>query len=135
MTAPARRGTAIEAGLQFGLRNRWHPVFESRDLPTGKPVAIVRLGEQLALWRDEAGKAHLFIDRCPHRGAAFSEGGTVHGLELQCWYHGFRYDGSGQCTAVPVEGEQTALANRVSITSYPVEEQYGMIWAYIGEVD
>src|SRR5439155_328581 len=92
---------AVDAGLQFGLRNHWYPIFESRDLPLGKPIGIRRLGEDLALWRDGSGQPHLFIDRCPHRGAAFSEGGTVQGTELQCWYHGFRYDGSGQCTAVP----------------------------------
>src|SRR5207244_10652131 len=99
----------------------WYPIYESADLGHGKAIGIKRLGEELALWRDASGQPHLFIDRCPHRGAAFSEGGTVHGQELQCWYHGFRYAGSGQCTAVPVEGEQTALSNRVSITSYPVE--------------
>ena len=131
----AKRPAAVDAGLQFGLRNRWYPIFESRDLTPRTPVGIKRLGEDLALWRDSSGQPHLFIDRCPHRGAAFSEGGTVQGQELQCWYHGFRYDGSGQCTAVPVEGEQTALANRVSITSYPIEERWGMIWAFIGEVD
>jgi phenylpropionate dioxygenase-like ring-hydroxylating dioxygenase large terminal subunit len=130
-----KRPAAIDAGLQLGLRNRWYPIFESRDLGSGKAIGIRRLGEDLALWRDADGRPHLFIDRCPHRGAAFSEGGTVHGQELQCWYHGFRYDGGGQCTAVPVEGEQTALASRVSITSYPVEERWGMIWAFIGEVD
>src|ERR1700704_4957763 len=130
-----RRTAAIDAGLQFGLRNRWYPVYESADLDHGNAIGIKRLGEELALWRDASRRPHLFIDRCPHRGAAFSEGGTVDGQELQCWYHGFRYDGSGQCTAVPVEGEQTALANRVSITSYPVEERWGMIWAFIGEVD
>ena len=138
MEAPAGRTPrrlAIDSGLQLGLRNRWYPIYESRDLAAGKPVGIRRLGEDLALWRDGAGQAHVFIDRCPHRGAAFSEGGTVHGQELQCWYHGFRYDGGGQCTAVPVEGEQTALASRVAITSYPVEERWGLIWAYIGETD
>src|SRR5262245_20589187 len=138
MAAPAgqtARRLAIDSGLQFGLRNRWYPVFESRELGPGKPIGIRRLGEDLALWRDGSGQAHIFIDRCPHRGARFSEGGTIHGRELQCWYHGFRYDGSGQCTAVPVEGEQTALASRVATTSYPVEERWGLIWAFIGETD
>src|ERR1051325_734044 len=114
MTTGGRRATAIESGLQFGLRNRWYPIFESRDLAGGRAIGIKRLGEELALWRDASGQPHVFIDRCPHRGARFSEGGTIDGAELQCWYHGFRYDGSGQCTAVPVEGEQTALANRDS---------------------
>ncbi|MBV8086014.1 MAG: aromatic ring-hydroxylating dioxygenase subunit alpha [Chloroflexi bacterium] len=135
MTPRAQRRTraGAEEGLQAGLRNRWWPVFESKDL-RGVPVAIRRLGEDLVLWRDGKGAGHLFIDRCPHRGAALSKG-FVRGTELQCWYHGFRYDGSGQCTAVPAEGLESALPNRVSITSYPVAERAGLIWAYIGETD
>jgi len=38
MQAPKR--PAIDSGLQFGLRNRWYPIYESRDLGTGKPVAL-----------------------------------------------------------------------------------------------
>src|SRR5207237_5697997 len=42
VTTAQRRAPAIEAGLQFGLRNRWYPVFESRDLPGGKAIGIKR---------------------------------------------------------------------------------------------
>ena len=136
MTPAAQRGkrVGVDEGLQTGLRNRWWPVFESADLQSDKPVALRRLGEDLVLWRDKAGAAHLFIDRCPHRGAALSAG-FIRGQELQCWYHGFRFDGSGQCTAVPAEGTDSALPRKVSITSYPVQEKGGLVWAYIGEVD
>ena len=123
-----------EEGLQSGLRNRWWPVYESADLDAGKPVGIRRLGEDLVLWRDQAGAPHIFIDRCPHRGAALSKG-FVRDTELQCWYHGFRFNGEGQCTAVPAEGVDSPMPRRVSITSYPLEEQAGLIWAYIGETD
>jgi phenylpropionate dioxygenase-like ring-hydroxylating dioxygenase large terminal subunit len=132
--ATRRKRVGAEEGLLAGLRNRWWPVFESRDLPAGRPVGIRRLGEDLALWRDAEGAAHLFVDRCPHRGAALSKG-FVRGSELQCWYHGFRFDGTGQCAAVPAEGPDSPLPARVSITSYPVREEVGLIWAYIGETD
>lgn len=136
MTPPAPRGkrVGVDEGLQAGLRNRWWPVFESADLRADKPVAIRRLGEDLVLWRDGQGAPRLFIDRCPHRGAALSAG-FIRGAELQCWYHGFRFDGTGQCTAVPAEGTDSALPRRVSITSYPAQEKGGLVWAYIGEVD
>jgi phenylpropionate dioxygenase-like ring-hydroxylating dioxygenase large terminal subunit len=133
--AERQRGTAVEAGLQLGLRNRWYPILLARELGRGHALGIRRLGQDLALWRDGDGRPHLFIDRCPHRGAAFSEGGTVHGRELQCWYHGFRFDPDGQCTAAPVEGDDSRLPARVRIASYPVQERWGLIWAYIGETD
>jgi phenylpropionate dioxygenase-like ring-hydroxylating dioxygenase large terminal subunit len=133
-TGQRRTRVAAEEGLKDGLRNRWWPVFESADLPAAKPVAIRRLAEDLVLWRDSSGAAHLFVDRCPHRGAALSRG-FIRESELQCWYHGFRFDGSGQCTSVPAEGSDSPLARRVSITSYPVQEAAGLVWAYIGETD
>ncbi len=136
MTPAARRPQRIgvDQGLQIGLRNRWWPVFESADLRGDKPVGIRRLGEDLVLWRDVQNQPHLFIDRCPHRGAALSKG-FIRGRELQCWYHGFRFDGGGQCVAVPAEGGDSGLPKRVAITSYPVREHAGLIWAYIGEED
>ena len=45
-----KRPAAIDAGLQLGLRNRWYPIFESRDLGSSKAIGIRRLGEDLALW-------------------------------------------------------------------------------------
>jgi len=48
-----RRTAAIDAGLQFGLRNRWYPVYESADLGHGKAIGIKRLGEELALKRGQ----------------------------------------------------------------------------------
>src|SRR6476646_5149810 len=96
ITTPRRpKRLGVEEGLKLGLRNHWYPIFESVDLGA-KPLAIRRLGEELVLWRDASGAPHLFIDRCPHRGAKLSEGGTIHGQQIQCWYHGMRFDGSGQ---------------------------------------
>ena len=46
----AKRPAAIDAGLHFGLRHRWYPIFESKDLRTGTPVGIKRLGEELATY-------------------------------------------------------------------------------------
>jgi pimeloyl-ACP methyl ester carboxylesterase len=45
-----RRTAAIDTGLQFGLRNRWYPIYESADLGHGRAIGIKRLGEELALW-------------------------------------------------------------------------------------
>ncbi|MBM2812568.1 MAG: pobA 2 [Chloroflexi bacterium] len=48
-------------------------------------------------------------------------------------YHGWRYDGTGQCVEQP--GEDEGPAARVKIASYPVEEYLGLIFAYLGEGD
>jgi phenylpropionate dioxygenase-like ring-hydroxylating dioxygenase large terminal subunit len=136
--APTAEGTTrprlrVEEGLHRGLRNRWYPILRARDLDTA-PLGIRRLGEDLVLWRDGQGRPHLLPDRCPHRGARLSLG-HVHGEVLACGYHGFEFAGSGECTSVPVEGAESRLITRLTLPSYPVEERWGLIWAYIGELD
>jgi phenylpropionate dioxygenase-like ring-hydroxylating dioxygenase large terminal subunit len=123
----------VDEGLKRGLRNVWHPILQSKDL-RDRPVGITRLGEGLVLWRDGRGEAHCFPDRCPHRGARLSLGYTD-GDVLTCGYHGFQFNGGGECTSVPVEGVESRLITRLGLPSYPVEEHWGLIWAYIGEVD
>ncbi len=118
----------------LGVRDRWYMLGTS-DLVDTDPVPFRALGEDLVLWRDASGDAHLMADRCPHRGARLSIGDVVEG-ELQCWYHAWRFDSTGQCTSVPSQGGSCTLADttKISIT-YPVEEAAGYIWAWIGESD
>ncbi|MGY9072724.1 MAG: Rieske 2Fe-2S domain-containing protein [Acidimicrobiales bacterium] len=116
----------------LGVRNRWCMLGTS-DLVADDPVPFRALGEDLVLWRDGDGAAQLMSDRCPHRGARLSVGDVVDG-ELQCWYHGWRFDPTGQCTSVPTQGGACSLADRTTIdVAYRVEEQAGYLWAWIGE--
>jgi phenylpropionate dioxygenase-like ring-hydroxylating dioxygenase large terminal subunit len=133
-TTPRPGRLGAEEGLQRGLRNFWYPILQSKDLPSQQPLAIRRLGEDLVLWRDGQGTPRLFPDRCPHRGAALSLG-RVYGDVLACWYHGFEFAGSGECKSVPVEGVESRLLTRLTIRTLPVEEHWGLIWAYIGDTD
>ena len=122
---------AVDDQLRLGLRNYWYPVYRSADLTTG-PVGIKRLGEDLVLWRDADGRPHLFSDYCPHRSAKLSLG-QVHGDILQCWYHGWQFDPSGDCQLIPTEGPGCPTADRVHLTVYPTEDRGGLIWSYIGD--
>jgi len=48
---------SLDEYLALGLRNRWHPVLSSWEIEAN-PVGITRLGENLVLWRDDAGDVH-----------------------------------------------------------------------------
>ena len=50
---------------------------------------------------------------------------------MRCFYHGWKYDGSGQCVEQPAE--EPAFAARIRIRSYPTKEYLGLIFAYVGE--
>jgi 5,5'-dehydrodivanillate O-demethylase len=54
----------------------------------------------------------------------------VEGDQIRCFYHGWKYDGSGECTEQPAEGQ--SFAHSVRIPSYPVREYIGLVFAYLG---
>src|SRR5262245_52066335 len=114
------------------LRRFWHPVYRARDLPAGRAKPITVLGEQFTLYRGEDGTAHLVDFRCAHRGAQLSIG-WVEGDCIRCRYHGWRYDGSGQCVEQP--GEDPRLARTVRLRAYPTREYVGLIFAYLGDAE
>lgn len=107
----------------------WWPVALEADAGTG-PVALELLGERLVLWRDAAGQPVLMTDRCPHRGAQLSLGRVV-GSELQCPYHGWRFDASGRCVAIPaVPGFEPPASS--SACRHGVQVAHGLVWADLG---
>jgi 5,5'-dehydrodivanillate O-demethylase len=70
--------------------------------------------------------------RCAHRRTQLSVG-WVEGDCLRCFYHGWKYDGSGQCVEQPAEPKP--FADKIQIPSYPVTEYLGLIFAYMGKGD
>jgi 5,5'-dehydrodivanillate O-demethylase len=114
------------------LRRYWQPVFRASDLAPGHAVPIRILGEDLTLYRGQSGIPHVVAARCAHRGTQLSTG-WVEGDCVRCRYHGWRYDGSGQCVEQP--GEAESFAAKIRIPSYPTEEYLGLVFAYLGEGD
>jgi phenylpropionate dioxygenase-like ring-hydroxylating dioxygenase large terminal subunit len=110
------------------VRNAWYVVALARNVDR-KPVRVRLLDDALVLYRKQNGELVALRDRCPHRHAPLSMG-TLAGDELQCRYHGFKFDCSGACTAIP--GEK-AIPAAVSVRSFPVAERYGLVWCWAGD--
>ena len=130
----AARGRSVGA-LARGLPNHWFPILRSSDLGA-TPLRVKRFGEDLALWRDAAGRPHIFQDRCPHRGTSLSLG-KIRGESLACSYHGWTFDGSGACVDIPTgEGlgdKLPGLKQRARLKTYPAEDRAGYLWAFYGD--
>jgi len=124
-----RKWNEIEDQLLGGLRNHWYVVMRCDEVPADRPVAVRRMGEDLVAWRDRQGKVRLMADRCEHRGARLSLGKLREG-ELMCWYHGWRYDATGQCQSIPSEGGPCDLAKSARVRAYQTEEHGGLVFAY-----
>ncbi|MBM2811832.1 MAG: Rieske 2Fe-2S protein [Chloroflexi bacterium] len=126
------------------LRMFWQPIYRSQDLDHGRAKPLRIMSEDFTLYRGEAspvplpdGEAtlppplpHLLAFRCAHRGTQLSAG-WVEGDDLRCFYHGWKYDATGQCIEQPAEPEP--FCQRIKIRVYPVEEYLGLIFVYLGD--
>jgi nitrite reductase/ring-hydroxylating ferredoxin subunit len=122
----------VPSGLEVGLRNYWYPVLLSSGLGPNKPVGVRALNEGLVVWRGADGQPGVLTDRCAHRAAKLSVGRILDG-ELQCAFHGLRYNRRGECVLVPWEPDDGPARNEVHVQSYPAQELGGYIWAYLGD--
>jgi 5,5'-dehydrodivanillate O-demethylase len=113
------------------LRKFWQPVCLSRELAAGKTLPVHMMGEKFTLYRGQTGIAHVVGFRCAHRSTQLSTG-WVRDDCIQCMYHGWRYDGDGNCVERPGEKNPGAFA-KANIPAYPTEEYLGLIYAYFGE--
>lgn len=122
--------TAGDTDMGRLLRMFWHPVAVAHKLPAGKTQPVRVLAEDLLLYRGRSGQPQLVGNRCAHRSTLLQTG-WVEGDEIRCMYHGWKYDGTGQCTERPAERD--ASRPRVKISGYPVQEYGDLIFAYMGE--
>ena len=114
------------------LQDNWYVAALSGELDT-KPLSRRILGEHVAIFRSESGRIVAFADQCPHRGYPLSLGKVV-GEQLVCGYHGFTFDCTGTCVAIP---GQDRIPSKSDVRSYPVVEQgiWTWIWMGHGEAD
>ncbi|MEL7462793.1 MAG: SRPBCC family protein [Pseudomonadota bacterium] len=88
------------------------------------------LGLPLLLTRDEAGRAHAFLNVCRHRGATIEREATGCKRIFTCPYHGWSWTNEGALRAVPHEAEGFPNLPRAerALRSLPCAEAHGFIW-------
>jgi nitrite reductase/ring-hydroxylating ferredoxin subunit len=105
----------------------WYVVCKSSELKKGEPLSRMLLGTPLAIFRTDEGVGAL-LDRCPHRNVPLSLGRVAEG-QLECGYHGWRFDGSGVCRHIPcLVGDPDKKARRTP--AHAAKEQDGFVWVY-----
>src|SRR6476659_1703848 len=126
--------TRVGPGTPMGelLRRYWMPVGYPSELTDEQPTKFVRImGEDLVLFKDKSGNVGLIADHCVHRGASMLYG-RVEERGIACAYHGWLYDTRGTCLETPAEPADSLFHHTVKQRAYPVREQYGLYWAYMG---
>jgi 5,5'-dehydrodivanillate O-demethylase oxygenase subunit len=137
LTAPIKQENWSELvqaapGTPMGnlLRQFWQPVAVAADIGPGKTLAIRVMNEDLTLYRGHSGQPYVVDQRCAHR-LTLLKTGWVEGEEIRCRYHGWKYNGAGQCTEMPAE--DASYPAKVRITNYPAQDYAGLIFAYLGD--
>ena len=111
------------------LRDCWYPAAWPDEI-SSQPIRRTFLDEPVVLYRLENGDPVGLLDRCPHRFAPLSRGAVI-GSELQCAYHGLRFDREGICTANPDGNSPIPPAARVK--SFRLRLHCGLIWIWMGD--
>lgn len=127
--------TRVGPGTPAGqlLRQYWQPAALAEELEGPRSAKAMRLlGEDLVLFRDQAGRYGLVDRRCPHRGADLAYGRLGDG-GLRCLFHGWLFDVNGKCLEQPAEPPGKSRCDRVSLRAYPCIERSGVVFAYLGE--
>jgi renierapurpurin 18,18'-hydroxylase len=114
-------------------KNYWYPVAWSDALKPGQvlPVSIWQMS--IAVYRDAQGQVHALENACPHKGIELHLG-EVHVDRLVCPYHGWEFDGSGQCVNIPYFPKEQKLPC-AQARSYPADDRYGIVWVFPGDPD
>jgi phthalate 4,5-dioxygenase len=126
--------TKVGPGTAGGrmLRRYWHPIALSCQLPRPDcpPLSTKLLGERFVVFRDSTGKVGVLADRCLHRGVSLSLGRVEEG-GIRCIFHGWKFDTQGNLLETPNDPSGAYVCKRKQ-PAYPVREQSGLIWTYLG---
>jgi len=114
------------------LTDLWYFALPADRLRRGQMLGKTLFGRNLLFVRPESGPVFALDDLCPHRAMPLRHG-RVAGCEVECCYHGWRFDGAGRCTAIPalVEGQGFDVG-RIKVRTWPVRESQGLIWVFAG---
>lgn len=125
-------------GDRFDWREVWHPIAYVDDLSTSQLTRFTLLETDLVIWWDaDAQTWRVFEDRCPHRLAPLSEGRINESGQLECPYHGWAFDGTGACQAIPQlpEESEAAQSERACAASLPTQVRQGLLFVYPGAAE
>lgn len=119
------------------LRNLWYFALAGRKVRRGAMQKRTLLGEAVLIGRARSGEPFALQDVCPHRGMPLSYG-RFDGCEVECCYHGWRFNTSGECVEIPslVDAQREKLnLEKIRVPRYPCREVQGNIWIFFGDED
>ncbi|MBU6450915.1 MAG: Rieske 2Fe-2S domain-containing protein [Cyanobacteria bacterium REEB67] len=113
-------------------KNIWYFAVAGDSLKRGQIVSKVMVNEPVLVGRDSEGKVFAMRDICPHQAVKLSAG-HFDGKEVECPFHGWRFDTAGVCTDVPsLCADQKMNTKKICTRSFFCREVLGSVWVYFG---
>jgi nitrite reductase/ring-hydroxylating ferredoxin subunit len=140
------RARVLATGIKGGhghfplpVPNGWFGVTPSAALARGEVRNVHYFGRDLVVFRGDDGTPGVLDAYCPHLGAHLGVGagapesvepgpGKVHGNCIECPFHGWRFDQSGQCVEIPYS--RARIPAKAAVRSYPAVDLNGMVFAW-----
>ncbi len=113
------------------LRRCWLPVALEADVPEASPLGVRLLGERWLVAR-LGGELVAMRDRCPHRLVPLSAGRIVDD-ELECAYHGYRFDSTGRTTTIPALSSEVPIPPKACVDTARVSVKFGLVWICLAD--
>ena len=110
------------------IRNAWHVAALASEIKA-ELLPRILLNVKVVMYRTSDDKLVALEDRCKHRQVPLSKGCLIED-EVQCAYHGMRFDASGACVHIP---SQKIIPVRANVNSYPLIEKHGLAWIWMGD--
>jgi len=110
------------------IRNCWYVAAKSDDLGE-QLLDRWLLGQNVLLYRTEAGDPVAMDNRCPHRSFPLSQGKRT-GDNVVCGYHGMTFAPDGRCTHFPPIAK---TPRNIRTSAYPVVERAPLVWIWLGD--
>ena len=108
--------------------NQWYVAAWSGEV-TRDLLARTICGKSVVMYRTEQGAAVALDNRCPHRALPLSMGKLI-GDVVQCRYHGFEFDCTGKCVAIP---SQADIPESYGVRTFPLHETWQWLWIWMGD--
>ncbi len=112
---------------ELPIPDGWFAVAWSKDLVPGDVRRLRYFGEELVVFRTRSGTARVLDAYCAHLGAHLGEGGRVMGETIRCPFHGWQYDGTGTCVAIPYCQK---IPPKARVRTWDVVERNRMIFVW-----
>jgi renierapurpurin 18,18'-hydroxylase len=132
-SAPLLSGQTVQNLVrEIGINpNHWYAVAWAKDVKPAQILPIQIWQQEIALYRDSQNQIQAVEDICPHKGVSLHKG-EINGDRIVCGYHGWEFSPQGECVHIPYFPPEQKLP-RACTRSYPVREQYGIIFVFPGD--